>query len=116
MNAKGTATPIPALAPVERPLEGEGAEVIANNELIALVPDSLTIDVTIVNVELRVAVDAAFGGVYSRSSTERKPICVVTARVSGQSAGTQAQSTDAPLSNLPWCAFGFELGLRPIAS
>jgi len=116
MNAEGTATPIPALAPVERLLEGEGAKVIANNELVALIPDSLTIDVIIVEVELRVAVDAAFGGVYFRSSIERGPICVVTARVSGQSAGTQAQSTDAPLSNLPWCAFGAELGLRPTGS
>ena len=90
--------------------------MIANNELVALVPDSLTIDVIIVDVELRVAADAAFGWVYFRSSIERELVCVVTARVSGQSAGTQAQSTDAPLSNLPWCAFGFELGLRPTAS
>jgi hypothetical protein len=70
INPKGTATPIPALAPVERPLEGEGAEVIANNELVALVPDSLAIDVIIVDVELRVVVDAALGGVYFRSSIE----------------------------------------------
>jgi hypothetical protein len=68
---------------------GEGAEVVAKDELVALVPDSLTFDVAIVEVEVRVAVDVVFGGVYFKSSIESEPICVVTARVSGQSLDTQ---------------------------
>jgi hypothetical protein len=95
----------------------EEAEVVVKDEvaLVALVPDSLTFNVTIVEVEVEVAVDVVFGGVYFKSSTEYEPICVVTAIVSGQSVGKQPYSIDAPLSNLPSCTFGFELGLRPTA-
>jgi len=77
--------------------------------------EPLTFDVIIVEVEAGVVEDAVFGGVYFKSSTESEPTCVVTSRVSGKSVGTQAQSMDAPLSNFPWCTFGFELGLRPTA-
>jgi uncharacterized membrane protein len=73
---------------------GQGTEVVVKDEvtLVALVPDSLTFDVTFVEAEVdevEVVVDAVFGGVYFKSSTECEPICVVTAIVSGQSVGMQ---------------------------
>jgi hypothetical protein len=69
---------------------GEGAEVVKDEvALVALVPDSLTFDITLVEVEIEVVVDVVSGGVYFKSSTECEPICVVTAIVSGQSVGMQ---------------------------
>jgi hypothetical protein len=62
----------------------EGAKVVVKDELVA------PFDVTIDEVEVGVVVDAVFGGVYIKSSTESEPICVVTARVSGKSVAAQA--------------------------
>jgi hypothetical protein len=90
---------------------------VVKDKLVALVSDSLTVNVVVVEVEVEVGAleDAVYGGVYFKSSTENEPTWVVTSRVSGEPVPWQAQLRDAPLSNIPRITFGLELGLRPTA-